>query len=1131
MRVFKMRTAPIVQLSFLILFGAALVSMPAAGATSSALLNQVSQHEASGDLAGARAVLEDAANSAANNGNTDAQAAYAEFLDRHRLPGRRDAYLKWAALEHDRERKLLALREVVLIDVLEGQSETLNTDLRGYREAGGAEFTELARNASHETDGNKLYSTVSIPGPLPSFARMAALSPDLLPEELLPALARNIVTSGYQAISANEALEPTEYLKLLLRYVAQARELEDLAGKGHAIVVPACDSEQTAALLKILGYRMRGSCGTDVVLETVNATKAFITVDSAFPLAELEKDLRANRRFELPYAPTVIPVLYNASYWLEAAGKGNTSFLDGFLSDPSLCRLYLGLSKLDRPTAEALRTQASSAKLKVYAHVLDFFGSMFEVRNGAAVVPGSPQAWAELTGASPKNGGAFFEKLLETDDGWLASYFDALSRIDGPTAVYLEDPQRMKKFYWAVKGKITTPGPARPVFRSSTELMLLTTGLRIGPDGQPHIPGDLEVWKTLFVKHPHGKYDGKLTRAATNWRNSEDVVEALFALCRKQVENEPLKIFLALNDIDRRRTQPMSPALATRLANDYRAYSSQYSIFADAPGLSEASINKYLDLPPATAKLGDALLRADTIGSIQSLVGIWGILCRQGSISLEGQDRTFGELLEPFTKIRDSAAVFDSDRAGVALLLTASHAPAGDNEQDRLVDVLVGKPVANSQRPSSGEYFLRVFDAQRLIPLDALFAVGDRIGKGAGENKALANLQSQISRFEDAQSARSSLSSAERSLLSVGYWSEKHIEQEHKANLDALLKSSDKKDARGALTPFLRDALVGFLYAYYAPPGAQLLLTNPLFVRNHDFIGAQSTVTSWRPAEIVGMGWPASAGGRLTGSLSNLPYVLAESEQNFLTPTKEQALIWGDLVPQIMMNVTVPRWRSVSPVQIRWVALHMRRGEDLLAASTLDPKTRELVLTSLSRYATPARVEKIGDDLSIGNFAKASANVLPSELFALGMDPSLNHIAPEASLLEIEDLSAANRGNLDPAKISAIFGTPKPTLTHGLQPELLNLRTFPTLMGYSSRILAETWESDSLYYAALADEIGIPAGQMDSYLPDWTRATIENIFATHLEDWPALLRSLRTVGDSVRQQGAQKSSIANTGAF
>ena len=113
-RTFKMRTAPTVQVSFLVMLGLALVAMPAAGATTSALQNQVTQREAAGDVAGARALLEDAASSGSN---ADAQAAYAEFLDRHRLPGRRDAYLKWASLEHDPERKLLALREVVLVDV------------------------------------------------------------------------------------------------------------------------------------------------------------------------------------------------------------------------------------------------------------------------------------------------------------------------------------------------------------------------------------------------------------------------------------------------------------------------------------------------------------------------------------------------------------------------------------------------------------------------------------------------------------------------------------------------------------------------------------------------------------------------------------------------------------------------------------------------------------------------------------------------------------------------------------------------------------------------------------------------------------------------------------------------------
>jgi hypothetical protein len=81
-------------------------------------------------------------------------------------------------------------------------------------------------------------------------------------------------------------------------------------------------------------------------------------------------------------------------------------------------------------------------------------------------------------------------------------------------------------------------------------------------------------------------------------------------------------------------------------------------------------------------------------------------------------------------------------------------------------------------------------------------------------------------------------------------------------------------------------------------------------------------------------------------------------------------------------------------------------------------------------------------------------------------------------------------------------------------------------MGYSSRLLAETWESNGFYYASLADELGIPANQLDVYVPKWTEATIENIFATHLEDWPALLRSLRTVGENIRQHsGAEQAQL------
>ncbi|MBV9765344.1 MAG: hypothetical protein JOZ48_10910, partial [Acidobacteriaceae bacterium] len=651
----------------------ALVSLLAGAASGAAaatanpdLSNQVWQHESAGDLAGARSLLE---HEAATPGNSAAAEALAEFLDRHGDAARRDAYLKWASIETDPQKRKLALRQAVLLDFMDAKDAELTADLPRYRAAGGADLAPPAKNRKPNA-----FSSIVIPGPLPSFARMAALAPDLAPEELLPALARNVVTNGYEA-SGNEVLQPTEYLRLLIRYIGQARELQAIAGKDRKIVIATCDSAETGNLLKVLGYRMRGSCGGDIVLETVNATRAFVTVDSAFPLTELEQDLRANHRFELAYAPTVIPVLYSPDYWLAALGRNNqTDFMDAFLADPSLCRLYLGLSHLDSMTAEVLRRQTSPAKLKIYAHVLDFFGAMFQVRNGAAVVPGPPRVWASMVGVSPSNPGAFFEKLISTDDGWMASYFDALSRIEGPTAAYLEQPERLKRFYDAVRGKITSPGPARPVFRSSTELMLLTTSLRIDSNGQPHVPGDIEVWRTLFIRHPHGKYDGRLTRSASTWRTNDDLVEALFALSRKTVENEPLKIFLALNDVDRGRAKPISPQLASRLIGGYRAYGAQYVIFGSSPGLSEASIGHFLDICAQTSNLHDQLLKADTIGAFQSLVELWGILCRQNSIPPADEDATFAKLISPFTHIKQETEVFDAGRSGVDVLLAAANA-------------------------------------------------------------------------------------------------------------------------------------------------------------------------------------------------------------------------------------------------------------------------------------------------------------------------------------------------------------------------------------------------------------------------------------------------------------------------
>jgi hypothetical protein len=209
---------------------------------------------------------------------------------------------------------------------------------------------------------------------------------------------------------------------------------------------------------------------------------------------------------------------------------------------------------------------------------------------------------------------------------------------------------------------------------------------------------------------------------------------------------------------------------------------------------------------------------------------------------------------------------------------------------------------------------------------------------------------------------------------------------------------------------------------------------------------------------------------------------------------------------------------------LHWVGLNMAYAQSVLAESAMNEDERRRVLAVLDHYVPPARLKKIQGLLASGEVSAAAEKVVPSEMYLVARQLSPGDTeSPLAQ--DIRKLAQASPEELSPRRISHAFGTPKPLLSTSYEPELLNLRTFPTLMGYSSRILAESWESNLLYYAALADELHIRPEELNLRVPEWTQQTVEQIFATHLEDWPALLRSLRLVGDEVRQK-ARKQMVA-----
>ena len=361
---------------------------------------------------------------------------------------------------------------------------------------------QAAVSSATRDDVSSVPSKFAIPGPQRPFLRMAGISQKVGPEEVLPLLSRNVFTEGFEGSN-----RPTEFLVLLKRYVQQARELSQLAA-GSGMVIRVSNCSDAKPLLRILGYRTSADCGAaETSLQTENPERAFLAIDSGFPLSELEKTLQGGKPFEYPFDSSPVPVLFSENDWNKASSKNgrekSADFLDTILSDPALARLYWALSRIDLETGKVLHQTIGLPKLIPYAAVLDFYGRSLCIKDGRVNVPGgvtAEPAWKELVGANPDSPGAFVSKLLARDKGWLAAYFDVLSRASGTRQAYFTDPHRLRIFYAGLRAPDPSVPATRGFYRPAPGLLLLVTRLQLDSKGEPLVPGDLAVWKEILLE-------------------------------------------------------------------------------------------------------------------------------------------------------------------------------------------------------------------------------------------------------------------------------------------------------------------------------------------------------------------------------------------------------------------------------------------------------------------------------------------------------------------------------------------------------------------------------------------------------------------------------------------------------
>ena len=966
---------------------------------------------------------------------------------------------------------------------------------------------------------------------------MVAISQKIAPEEVLPFFAHSVEERGYSG-----GKKPNEYLILVERYLKQAKELQALAGPEGVIQISKCSESQ--ALLTILGYRLRQACGPNASLETADPERAFLTIDSGFPLTDLEESFRNATPFVHPYPSSRVPVMFSESDWIGKA-RNNTDIVDALLRETALARLYWAMSRIDGNTAAILRRSPGIEKLIPLAPALDFYGSHIYVRSGRMVVPGGPaaeSAWKSLVGAGPDSPGEFVTSLLTKDQGWLAAYFDALSWADATQQAYFTQSHRLSHLYEALKGQDLSPSPTRPVFRPHPGLLLLTTRLQFEPSGQPHLPGGLEVWKEIFRRKSDSKKLKDWAQRAGNWKTSEQLVEGMFAASRVDSESGPLKVFLAMNEIDRGRSpeQRLNPQTVRLLAENFARFRSQYLIFSEFRALNNASITRFLSVAESVDGISNKTLRADALGILEANIGLWQILARQDQIPIAKWNDSWQRVISPFGDVNSASRLFDASRTSLGELWRAA---AGKTylSQNEIVDLLAG-PIQSSPegvqvKQELANKMRSVLDAQRLVSLDDLFALANGLGNiKPGESSAdtLAPLAGELREFEMPKPIFTPL---ERSEWAAGLYRDDHLQLEMGTDFEKIIKAnrstSELAEARGRLVPFLRDSLVGLNYAYYEPPGAQMIHNNALFVRCHDFSGEMEMgrAHAWQTPTLDGRGSPAGGGAHLVGSLADLPYVLAQVEQQFIVPENVQSLIWDDLAPDLVISAVVPRWWHVSRDELHAVTLYQRFGEDLVKSAARNENLRQRVMNILQVRMLPQSSERVESALRGGQREEALSQLAPGETFFLAAE--FRRTFPEeinnwgTAGRELENLSRRDFEEVNWERLSEDFGVPHPALAQTYSRELLNVPPLPLVGGYSSRLLAESWDSNNLYWARLADELGYPPVMLNRLVPELTRRMIEKIFASHLGDRPALLRALRETGEDFR---LGKIASVNSGA-
>ena len=447
-----------------------------------------------------------------------------------------------------------------------------------------------------------------------------------------------LATSSCRAIRG--ALQ-TEFLLLLDRYVQQARELQILAGPENIIHVDNCDDAGT--LVQILGYRLRESCGQKTFfLETANPESAFLTIDSGFPLTELEEALQKGVPFNYPYAPSRVPVLFQRKR-LDYAERGPeeeaTPMWWTCSSTTPPWPVFIGHSPRSTPRRGSPCCSLPDLEGCFPTPLLSIFTeARSRIRSGHVIVPGG--AWTQVrlerSGRSkprqPRRVRPPAARQRQRLARRVLRCLVACQRVAARASHRRRPPEALLR------------RPSRHRHRAPAQRGESFDRLPISSSCSPASNGRLTASRTSpeisrsgnrsFARRPIRRSIHDWNKHGHGLDHPEQLLDAMVAFSRVVTDIGPLQIYLTMCEIDNGRApdKRLSPETVSLLASKFSQFSNWYLVFSEFPDLSDESATRFVNVAESIDKISNESLRGNTLGAFQANIGLWQILARQGEI-------------------------------------------------------------------------------------------------------------------------------------------------------------------------------------------------------------------------------------------------------------------------------------------------------------------------------------------------------------------------------------------------------------------------------------------------------------------------------------------------------------------